>query len=188
LIDLVDVKIVPFDESRHLDRLYTLFLEYGAWGKKAIQETFGFDNEIIIGGTIEEVTRKVVPIFISLKPPDGVILMLEVDGEAMGMGRLSKLEDWVVEINNMFVSASQRGKGYGKLILNELEETARSLGYSIVRLDTGVFNVAARQMYRKAGYVERDYYGSSNFGRIAKAETEEGRIYYANKIYMEKHL
>jgi GNAT superfamily N-acetyltransferase len=185
---MVDVRIVPFNESLHLEPLYELFHEYGRWGKQAVLETFGFDNEILIGGTIEEVSKKVIPAFISLKPPYGIILILEVDGEAMGMGRLSKLEDGVVEINNMFISAKQRGNGYGKLMLNELEETARGFGYSIVRLDTGVFNVAARHMYEKAGYVEREYYGSSPFGRVAQANTEEGKIYYENKIYMEKQL
>jgi ribosomal protein S18 acetylase RimI-like enzyme len=183
-----EVKIVTFNEERHLERLYELFHEYGAWGKKQIQEKYGFDNEIIIGGPIEEITKKIIPVFISLKPPDGIILILEVDGEAMGMGRLSKLEEDIVEINNMFISSQQRGKGYGKLMLSELEEKARRFGYSIVRLDTGAFNVAAQHMYRKAGYIERDYYGSTNYGRIATDDTEEGRIYYANKIYMEKKL
>jgi ribosomal protein S18 acetylase RimI-like enzyme len=149
---------------------------------------YGFNHEKIMGGPIREIIKKVIPVFISLKPPEGIILILEVDGEAMGMGRLSKLDEGVVEINNMFVSSEQRGKGYGKMMLTSLEDKAREFGYSTVRLDTGAFNVAAQHMYRKAGYIERDYYGSTNYGRVAKDDTDEGRIYYANKIYMEKKL
>jgi len=185
---LSEVNIIPFDEVRHKERLYDLFREYSAWGKKQIQETYGFDHEIILGGPVEDIFQKVIPVFISLKPPDGIILILEVDGEAMGMGRLSKLEEGIVEINNMFVSSEQRGKGYGKMMLRSLEDKAHEFGYSTVRLDTGTFNVAAHQMYRKAGYVETEYYGSAHYGRVARDYTEEGRIYYANKIYMEKKL
>jgi ribosomal protein S18 acetylase RimI-like enzyme len=185
---LSEVNIITFDEERHKERLYELFREYSAWGKNQIQKMYGFDHEIILGGAVEDILQKVIPVFISLKPPDGIILILEVDGKAMGMGRLSKLDEGIVEINNMFVSSRHRGKGYGKMMLRSLEDKAREFGYSTVRLDTGAFNVAAQHMYRKAGYIERDYYGSTNYGRVAKDDTEEGRIYYANKIYMEKKL
>ena len=104
------------------------------------------------------------------------------------MGRLSKLEDDVAEINNMFISSEYRGRGYGKVMLEQLEEKAREFGYSTLRLDTGAHNEAAQHIYRRAGFTKREYYNSSAHGRVAKNETKDGHIYYENKVYMEKKL
>lgn len=63
-------------------------------------------------------------------------MVLEVDGVAAGIGRLSILEDKIAEINNMFISPEHRGYGYGKAILKCLEDKAREYGYTTLRLDT----------------------------------------------------
>lgn len=185
---MVHVKIVTYEESRHRDKLYNLFLEYGNWTENAVSEHYGILYEDVLGGTLEEMGPKVFPVPTTLKPPEGIILILEVDGQAAGMGRLSKLDEGVAEMNNMFVSRDHGGKGYGGLILEALEGKAVEFGYSVLRLDTGKHNIATQKLYRKAGYVERGYYSSSKHGRVARDTTEAGHIYYENKIYMEKTI
>jgi GNAT superfamily N-acetyltransferase len=182
------VKIVPYDEKRHYDQLYELFTEYAMWHKEQLKTIFDVDYEDVIGGTFQEVGERVFPLFTSLKPPDGLILVLEDNGKPVGVGRLSILEDRVAEINNMYISQDYRGHGFGKLILDNLIEKAREFGYETLRLDTSSYSKAAQHIYHEAGFVERDYYGSSSHGRVAKNTTEAGRIYYENKIYMEKKL
>ena len=183
---MANVRIIPYDEKQHKTHLIQLFQEYRAWAKQALLK-YDIKQENLSNLTPEEFTEKVIEIT-SLKPPEGLILVLDVDGEAKGMGRLSKLEDKVAEINNMFINSKYRGKGYGKQIFKELENMARVYGYSTLRLDTGPHNEAAQHVYRKMGFKERDYYGSSEFGRFAQDETEDGRRYYKMKIYMEKQL
>lgn len=185
---MLEARIVPYNENRHKEELYRLYLQYGNWSKEAVYSKYGIDYEKVIGGTIEEVGTRVFPVFTSLKPPMGIILILEVDGKAVGMGRLSRLSYEVAEINNMFVSTDFRGHGFGKELLNKLEEKAREFRYSVLRLDTGAHNETAQWVYRKAGFNEINHYDSTEFGRVAKDDTEEGRIYYANKVYMEKKL
>jgi len=165
-----NAEIVPYDVDRHRNQLYELYLEYGTWTKNAVSSKYGINYEGVIGGTIEQVGARIFPVFTSLKPPEGIILILEVEGKAAG------------------ISSEYRGRGYGKVMLEQLEEKAREFGYSTLRLDTGAHNEAAQHIYRRAGFTEREYYNSSAHGRVAKNETEDGHIYYENKVYMEKKL
>ncbi|MBD3206838.1 GNAT family N-acetyltransferase [Candidatus Bathyarchaeota archaeon] len=184
---MVDVRIVPYDEEEHREDIYNLYYEYAKWTKQAVEEKYGIVYENVVGGKIEDLLENVLKVFTSLKPPKGIIMVLEVDGVPAGIGRLSKIKDNIAEINNMFISLEYRGFGYGKAVLNSLEDKAREFGYTTLRLDTGAHNVAAQHLYRKAGYLERDYYGSP-YGRAAKDTIRDGKIYYDNKLYFEKQL
>ena len=48
-------------------------------------------------------------------------------------------------------------------LLRALEDTARSLGYTSARLDTGPKQVHALRLYRAAGYVEVPPYNDNPF-------------------------
>ncbi len=185
---MVEANIVPYDEGRHKDQLYELYLEYAKWHKATALANYGINFENVIGGTLDEIGPKLFSVLTSLKPPKGIILILEVDGKPAGLSRLSVIEDTTAEVNNMFVSAEYRGYGYGKELLSELEKKARLFGYSTLRLGTGAHNEVAQHVYRKAGYKEIGYYESTDHDRITSDKTEDGRIYYENKIYMEKKL
>jgi GNAT superfamily N-acetyltransferase len=52
----------------------------------------------------------------------------------------------------MFVVPPARGRGVARALLTELERRARSLGYSVVRLDTGPLQATAQLIYDRAGY------------------------------------
>jgi len=180
--------IVPYDEKRHHDGLFKLFIEYANWHKQQLETKFGVNYEEVIGEPIQEVGERVFPKFIALKPPEGLILVLEDAGKPVGVGRLSIIEDEVAEINNMYISPNYRGHGYGKQILYNLIEKAKEFGYKTLRLDTSSYSRAAQHIYHEAGFKDIEYYGSTEHGRVAKNDTEAGKIYYSQKIYMEKKL
>lgn len=138
---MTTVQIIPYNEKQHKTQLIQLFQEYRAWAKEALLK-YDIKQENLSNLTPEEFNEKVIQI-LSLKPPDGLILVLDINGVAKGIGRLSKLEDKVVEINNMFINSEHRGKGYGKQIFMELENMAGEYGYTTLRLDTGPHNEAA---------------------------------------------
>jgi ribosomal protein S18 acetylase RimI-like enzyme len=54
----------------------------------------------------------------------------------------------------MWVAPEARGLGLGRLLLRELENRAKSLGYRKVRLETERSLTEAQQLYRASGYVE----------------------------------
>jgi len=66
---------------------------------------------------------------------------------------LKRLPDGACEIKKMFVVEKSRGRGVARALLEELEQRARSLGYSVARLDTGPRQPRAQRMYERAGYV-----------------------------------
>ena len=85
-------------------------------------------------------------------PPGGAFLVGYEDGEAVCGGGVKRLDDEACEIKRMYVVPSARGRGLAKELLVALEDAARSLGYTIARLDTGAKQPHAERMYRDAGY------------------------------------
>lgn len=60
----------------------------------------------------------------------------------------------------MFVSPSQRGTGLGRAILAHIERQARAEGLERLSLETGIFQPEALGLYRAAGYLDGNPFGS----------------------------
>jgi GNAT superfamily N-acetyltransferase len=89
-----------------------------------------------------------------LNPPRGAFLVGYEDGVPICCGGIKDLGPGVCEIKRMFVLPQARGRGVARRLLTALEEQARAMGYSTVRLDTGERQPDARHIYESAGYVE----------------------------------
>jgi ribosomal protein S18 acetylase RimI-like enzyme len=85
---------------------------------------------------------------------EGEFLIGECDGLAVAMGALKRTSPQRAEIKRMRVSPMYQGRGYGQLILDELEARARVLGYQILHLDTSVLQLPAQKLYEKNGFRE----------------------------------
>ena len=82
-------------------------------------------------------------------------------GEPLCGGGVKRLGPGVAEIKRMYVAEAARGRGLARELLAALEDTARGLGYTLVRLDTGPRQPHAEALYRSAGYTEiADYNGN----------------------------
>ncbi|HIL89772.1 MAG TPA: N-acetyltransferase, partial [Gemmatimonadetes bacterium] len=57
-------------------------------------------------------------------------------------------------IKRMWVDEAWRGKGIGRHLLTLLENQAKDLGYSVVKLETNRLLHEAIQLYRSQGYQE----------------------------------
>ena len=84
--------------------------------------------------------------------PRSVFLVGRLGDEPVACGAIRPLEDDVAEVKRMFVKPDQRGKGFSKQILTELERAAVRLGYRVLRLETGNRQQQAISLYAKAGY------------------------------------
>lgn len=56
------------------------------------------------------------------------------------------------ELKRMFVREAFRGRGFAKMMLDHLENHARSNGIQLVRLETGIHQLEAIGLYERAGY------------------------------------
>jgi GNAT superfamily N-acetyltransferase len=89
----------------------------------------------------------------------GAFLIGWVDGEAVACGGIARYDEATAEIRRMYVVTAARGRGLSRLVLEALEEEARSLGYAFVRLETGNLQAAAIALYVSAGFGPIERYG-----------------------------
>jgi GNAT superfamily N-acetyltransferase len=96
-----------------------------------------------------------------LEPPNGVLLLARIGGEAAGLAGVRHLDTDVAEVKSMYVVPARRGRGLGGTLLREVEGIAAERGCSRSRLDTNEYLAEAIRLYTGAGYREvPDYNGN----------------------------
>lgn len=80
--------------------------------------------------------------------------------DILGCASIVRLDDGTAEIKRMFVDENARGLRLGQRLLNALEGEAREHDLSALRLETGIYQPEAIGLYRKAGFVEIEAFGS----------------------------
>lgn len=91
-------------------------------------------------------------------PPEGDIILAEVDGKAAGCIALRRISDGVCEMKRLYVRDTYRGMGIGRKLACMLIEEARDKAYRYMRLDTLATMKAAQGMYFSLGFCEIDPY------------------------------
>jgi GNAT superfamily N-acetyltransferase len=95
-------------------------------------------------------------------PPDGVFLVvLDDDGSPVGCGGIRSLDPGVFEVKHLFLREETRGRGWGSLLLRELEARARGFGATEMVLDTNASLTSAGALYRSAGYEDVEPYNDN---------------------------
>ena len=103
----------------------------------------GFDPELSLFPSLNE-----------FAPPRGVFLIARLRGEPVGCGGLKPASADAAYVKRMWIAPDARGLGLARRLLSALEEQARILGYSVLRLETNKTLVEAQQLYRSSGYCE----------------------------------
>ena len=95
--------------------------------------------------------------------PTGHFVVGYVDGIPVAMGGWRRLGNRpglpspnTAEIKRMYVAPSARGRGLSRVVLAELESSARAAGLDWLVLETGRPQVSAVKLYRSSGYLEVD--------------------------------
>ena len=82
-------------------------------------------------------------------------LVLRTAGEALGcVPRPQPVSGLVGEVKRMYVVPAYRGRGLSRRLLSAIEERARALGLTSLRLETGVKQPEAIALYSRSGYRE----------------------------------
>lgn len=81
------------------------------------------------------------------------------DDKAVGCGAFREYEPGVAEIKRMYVLEKIRGRGIAGMILAELENWTKELGFSECILETGRKQPEAIALYKKHGYQIMPSYG-----------------------------
>lgn len=93
--------------------------------------------------------------------PDGVFLVVELEGESVGCGGIRSLGGGRFEVKHLWLRPSVQGHGLGRALLAELERRAVLLGATELVLDTNASLEAAGRLYRSSGYVDVEPYNDN---------------------------
>jgi putative acetyltransferase len=77
--------------------------------------------------------------------------LARLNDAAVGCGGVALFDDFA-EVKRMYVRDAARRQGVAGAILTRLEDEARGAGLSWLRLETGEHQIAAMQLYARAGF------------------------------------
>lgn len=119
------------------------------------------DFAVLASALVEELDERYPGLSEEEPPPqDLLVVVVAYDGDApVGCGALRELEPGVGEIRRMFVLPEARGQGAARRILDTLEAHGRLMGYSSMRLGSGVRQPEALALYESSGYRRIPLYG-----------------------------
>lgn len=91
-----------------------------------------------------------------IKNKESIIFIAYLDDVAVGFTQLytsfsSVSLKAIFILNDLYVSASQRGKGIGEALLNATKELCKDKKYKGLALETGIENLA-QELYEKLGW------------------------------------
>lgn len=112
---------------------------------RELQERFdgGFDPDLSLLPSLDE-----------FAPPRGTFLLVRLNGQPIGCGGLKPISREAAYIKRMWIAQCARGLGLARRLLLALEDEARAMGYSVMRLETNKSLIEAQKLYRSAGYAE----------------------------------
>lgn len=88
-----------------------------------------------------------------------IFFVTRYEGQLAGCGGIKMFGSDYGEVKRMFVRSEFRGKGLGKLMLRHLALYARRNGASVLRLETGIYEVEAIGLYERFGFERRAPFG-----------------------------
>lgn len=88
--------------------------------------------------------------------PASFCRILEEDGEAVGTGTLvtyhTPTKGLIGRIEDVVVDESQRGRGMGRIIMEDLVELAKQKGVQALSLTSNPQRIPARRLYESLGF------------------------------------
>jgi GNAT superfamily N-acetyltransferase len=85
-------------------------------------------------------------------PPAGALIVTTFNGEPVAGGAFRRYDATTAELKRIWTASAHRRRGYGRLVVAELEKIALQRGYTRVYLTTGWRQPEAVALYLAAGY------------------------------------
>ena len=87
------------------------------------------------------------------------VVVAYMNDEAVGCGAIKQYDDDTMEVKRMFVKPTNRGNGIATMVLKEVENWTKELGFSKCILETGIKQPEAIALYQKNDYTQIPNYG-----------------------------
>lgn len=103
--------------------------------------SFGYPAASRHGFSVEKLIKESVPFFV-----------MYLDGVPIGCGGMKLFGSEYGELKRMFIRPVYQGKGFGQAILKHLADYALQHQVALLRLETGIHQVAALKLYERFGF------------------------------------
>ena len=110
--------------------------------------------------------------------PDVRFFLARLDGASVGCGGVAFFTDFA-EVKRMYVRDVARGRGVAQALLARIEKEARDAGFAVLKLETGMRQIAALRFYERAGFRQ-----CAAFGAYATMAPEA----VATSVFLQKQL
>ena len=110
--------------------------------------------------------RPVFPAASVFTPPAGVfVVVVDDEGRDVGCGGIRRIDDGPLgiryEVKHLYVDPATRGRGWGRLLVEGLEERARGWDAAELVLDTHHTLEAAAALYARSGFAPIEPYNDN---------------------------
>lgn len=92
------------------------------------------------------------------KEPEKINLFVKDENENVVGGILTVVYRYMMYVETLWIEPNYRKYGYGRLLMNDAEQIARSKGCTQIELNT--FNFQAPEFYKRLGY---EVFGESSY-------------------------
>ena len=162
-----EAKCIAYDPDIHKEKILYVFGKYRDWFLEEFKANTNKDFFEVTGSTISDYYNSVEH-FLSLKPPQGNLLVTEVGEEIAGMGVIHKVSEDTGEVKRMFTRPKFRRRGLARKMLNRLLLVGRELGCSRFLLDSPSWAYPSHGLYRSSGFAEVDEYPESEIPAVVR--------------------
>lgn len=132
------LRIVPAADAHAIDRVRALFRDY--------ERSLGVDL------CFQGFEAELAALPGAYAPPRGRLLLALDGDDAAGCVALRPLGPDVCEMKRLYLRASLRGRGAGRMLAERIMDEARAIGYRAMRLDTLPVMKDAIAMYERLGF------------------------------------
>ena len=150
------LEIVQATTDDQLDQVRDLMRAIIAWQRKRYHDVVELvDKYHDVGGFEADLAN--LPG--KYAPPRGRLLLALYDGQPVGGAAMHDLGGKICEMQRMFVYPRYQRRGIGRALAERLIGEAKDEGYQRMRLDTGIRQIEAQNLYRSLSFyeIEPDY-------------------------------
>ena len=154
------IRVADAEDEEGFDHARRLFRAYAAEHAATITEALcfqGFETEV--GGLPGRYA-----------PPSGCLLLAMEGDRAAGCVAMRDLGGGTCEMKRLYVAPEFRGRGVGRLLVEELIRRAERAGHHRMVLDTMPEMTGALALYRQQGFVETTRYWDNSIDRTVYLE------------------
>ena len=155
------VEYVEVNLKEHKQVLLEFTLNYMHWIQKNVKKMYYVDMFQEVGTPLVDYVNDHVENKSASSEYKYFLVRNTQANNFIGMGGIRKHTDLICEIVHMHVRSEYHGEGWGVQLLKFLLDTAKSMGYKKVRLDTLGFMESANRIYEYMGFEEIPQYPQS---------------------------